>query len=143
MAKVLKFAGGVPSSKLNAPPNSCIPKRAKIKMKRNRRNSKEMMDLIELSKDMTRLRREDQYLKFNVNLLVWISFLFYSAGSYLLYHETLSFSLGELSGYNPYDLPIFMTNERQVLQLYCLFELQLKKYDSLKTHVALIFGGVV
>ena len=60
--KVLKFEGGVPSSKLNAPPKSCIPSSAKIRMKRKRRNSNEMMDLMELNRDMTRFRSDDQYL---------------------------------------------------------------------------------
>ena len=60
--KVLKLEGGVPSGKLKAPPKSCIPKRAKIRMKRKSRNRREMMERIELSSDMTKLRREDQYL---------------------------------------------------------------------------------
>ena len=63
MANELKFEGGVPSGKLKAPPKSCIPSRAKMRMKRNKRNSREMIDRIELSKEITRLRREDQYLK--------------------------------------------------------------------------------
>jgi hypothetical protein len=45
------------------PPNSCIPSRAKIRMKRKSSSSKDMMDFMELSNEMTRLRREDQYLK--------------------------------------------------------------------------------
>lgn len=61
MGKVLKLAFGVPPSKLNCPPKSCIPSNAKIRMNKNRRNNKEMMDLIELSREMTRLRRDDQY----------------------------------------------------------------------------------
>ena len=59
----MKFEGGVPSSKLKAPPKSCIPKSAKMRMKRKRRKSREMMDRIELNSEMTRLRSEDQYLK--------------------------------------------------------------------------------
>ena len=59
----LKFDGGVPSGKLNVPPKSCIPSRAKMRMKRKRRSRREMMDFIELSKDITKLRREDQYLE--------------------------------------------------------------------------------
>lgn len=59
----LKFDGGVPSGKLNVPPKSCIPRRAKIRMKRKSSNSNEIMDFMELSKDTTRLRREDQYLE--------------------------------------------------------------------------------
>ena len=59
----LKFEGGVPSSKLKVPPKSCIPNSAKIKINRKRSNNKDMMDLIELSKEITRFRSEDQYLK--------------------------------------------------------------------------------
>jgi hypothetical protein len=62
MGKELKFAGGVPSLKLKAPPKSCIPSSAKIRMKRKRRKSSEMMERIELSNEITRLRSEDQYL---------------------------------------------------------------------------------
>jgi hypothetical protein len=63
MENELKFDGGVPSGKLNVPPKSCIPSRAKIRMKRKRSSRREMMDLSELNRDTTRLRREDQYLK--------------------------------------------------------------------------------
>ena len=72
----LKFDGGVPSGKLNVPPKSCIPSRAKMRMKRKRRSRREMMDFIELSSDITKLRREDQYLEKRRNQ-VW-SYLFYS-----------------------------------------------------------------
>ena len=61
--KVLKFAGGVPSAKLNAPPNSCIPSKAKMRINRKRRNNRDRMERIELSRDITRLRNEDQYLQ--------------------------------------------------------------------------------
>ena len=73
----LKFDGGVPSGKLNVPPKSCIPSRAKIRMKRKRRSRREMMDFIELSSDITKLRREDQYLEAGRNK-VWSLTLFYS-----------------------------------------------------------------
>lgn len=63
MANELKFEGGVPSGKLKAPPKSCIPSKAKIRMNRNKRKSREMMERIELSREITKLRREDQYLK--------------------------------------------------------------------------------
>ena len=63
MEKVLKLAGGVPSGKLNAPPNSCIPNNANIKMNRKRRNRRDMIERMELKRDITRLRNEDQYLK--------------------------------------------------------------------------------
>lgn len=62
MGKVLKFVGGVPSSKLNWPPNSCIPRSANIRMNKKRRNNSEMIDRMELSNEMTRFLRDDQYL---------------------------------------------------------------------------------
>lgn len=61
IANVLKLAGGVPSSKLNEPPNSCIPSRANIRINRNRRNNNDMIDLIEFNNDITKLRSDDQY----------------------------------------------------------------------------------
>ena len=60
MEKELKLEGGVPSGKLKVPPNNCIPKRAKMRMNRKSRRSKDMIDFIELSKDTTRLRSDDQ-----------------------------------------------------------------------------------
>ena len=54
---------GVPSSKLKEPPKSCMPRRAKMKMKRKRRKSSERMEEIAFIRAMTRLRREDQYLE--------------------------------------------------------------------------------
>lgn len=74
MAKVLKLVGGVPSSKLNSPPNSCIPNRANISMNKKRRNSSEMMDLIELSREITRFLSDDQYLV-TLNILKSLSAL--------------------------------------------------------------------
>ena len=62
MEKELKFDGGVPSGKLKAPPKSCIPNRAKISMNKKSRKSSEMMERIELSNDMTKFRKDDQYL---------------------------------------------------------------------------------
>lgn len=61
MGKVLKLVGGVPSSKLNCPPNNCIPSRAKMRINKNRRNSNEIIDLIEFSRDITRFLSDDQY----------------------------------------------------------------------------------
>ena len=61
ITNVSKLASGVPSEKLNAPPKSCIPKRANIRMKRKRRNRRERMDLIELRSDITKFLNEDQY----------------------------------------------------------------------------------
>ncbi len=63
MENELKFEGGVPSSKLKVPPKSCIPSNAKIKMKRKRSKSSDMMDFIEAKSDTTKLRKEDQYLE--------------------------------------------------------------------------------
>lgn len=62
IGKLLKLAGGVPSGKLNAPPKSCIPNKAKIKMKRKRRNKRDKIERIELNNEMTKFRNEDQYL---------------------------------------------------------------------------------
>ena len=60
MEKELKLEGGVPSGKLKVPPNNCIPKRAKMRMNRKSKRSKETIDFIELSRDTTRLRSDDQ-----------------------------------------------------------------------------------
>jgi hypothetical protein len=62
MENELKLDGGVPSWKLNVPPNNCIPRRAKMRMNKNSKSSKDMMDFMELRRETTRLRREDQYL---------------------------------------------------------------------------------
>ena len=62
MENVLKLAGGVPSGKLNAPPNNCMPSNAKIKMKRKSRKRRDMIERMELRRDITRFRNEDQYL---------------------------------------------------------------------------------
>ena len=61
MEKELKLEGGVPSGKLKVPPNNCIPRRAKMRMNRKSKRSKDMMDFMELSNDTTRLRNDDQY----------------------------------------------------------------------------------
>ena len=57
-----KFEAGVPKSKLKVPPNSCMPRRAKMRMKRKRRRRRETMDFMEASRETTRFLREDQYL---------------------------------------------------------------------------------
>ena len=59
---VSKLEVGVSSSKLNEPPNSCIPSKAKMNMKRKRRKSKDMMDDKAFMRAITRLRSGDQYL---------------------------------------------------------------------------------
>ena len=60
--KVSKLLRGVSSSKLNLPPNSCIPSKAKMTMNRKSSSNKLAMERILFSKDATRLRRDDQYL---------------------------------------------------------------------------------
>ena len=59
---VSKFDVGVLPSKLKDPPKSCIPRRAKMKMKRKSRKSKDMMEESAFIRAITRLRRGDQYL---------------------------------------------------------------------------------
>lgn len=49
--------------KLNRPPNTCMPRSAKIIMKRKRRSSREAMDWMELRSDATRLESDRQYLE--------------------------------------------------------------------------------
>lgn len=66
IGKLLKFAGGVPSGKLKAPPNSCIPNRAKMRMNKKSRNRRERIDRMELSNEITKFRSDDQYLKAKV-----------------------------------------------------------------------------
>lgn len=51
------------SSKLNLPPNSCIPSKEKMMMKRKSRSSSEAMDFMEFNKDATKLLREVQCLQ--------------------------------------------------------------------------------
>lgn len=63
IGKELKLTNGVSSGKLKEPPKSCIPKRANMRMKRKRRNKREMIERIELSREITRFLRDDQYLK--------------------------------------------------------------------------------
>lgn len=46
----------------DCPPKSCMPSRANTTMKRKSRNSKLMIDFIELRRDTTRLRKDAQYL---------------------------------------------------------------------------------
>lgn len=48
------------SSKLNFPPNTCIPSSEKMMMKRKSSSSKEAIDFMELSRDATRLLRDCQ-----------------------------------------------------------------------------------
>ena len=63
--KESKLEAGVPKSKLNVPPKSCIPNSAKIRMKRKSSNSKETIDLSDANRDTTRFLNDDQYLQNN------------------------------------------------------------------------------
>lgn len=47
---------------MNLPPNSCMPSKEKMMIKRKRRSSKDAMDFMELSRDATRLLRDAQCL---------------------------------------------------------------------------------
>lgn len=51
------------SGKLNFPPNTCMPSREKMTMKRKRRRSSEAMERTEFNREATRLLREVQYLR--------------------------------------------------------------------------------
>lgn len=51
------------SSKSYLPPKSCMPRRAKMTMKRKSSSSREAMERMELSRDATRLLSDVQYLK--------------------------------------------------------------------------------
>ena len=62
VSKLLRGLASV-ESKLNLPPKTCIPRRAKMTIKRKRSSSREAMDWMELRRDATRLERERQYLK--------------------------------------------------------------------------------
>ena len=57
-----KLEVGLPSGKLNCPPNNCMPSKAKMKMKRKRRSSSDKMEEMAFIKATTRLRSEVQYL---------------------------------------------------------------------------------
>ena len=50
------------SSLENRPPKICMPSRAKMKMNRTRRTRRALMEAMELTRDLTRLPMEDQYL---------------------------------------------------------------------------------
>ncbi len=60
---VSKLEVGVPSSKLNLPPKSCIPSRAKMNMNRKRSRRRDMMEDKAFMRAITRFRSGDQYLK--------------------------------------------------------------------------------
>lgn len=66
--KLSKFDLGLSSVslKLNFPPKTCIPKSAKITMKRNSSNNSEAIDCMEFSSDATKFDKDRQYLKANI-----------------------------------------------------------------------------
>lgn len=47
--------------KLNLPPNTCIPSRAKMTINKNNSNNKDMIERSEFNKDETKLRKDVQY----------------------------------------------------------------------------------
>lgn len=61
MSKVLRLV--CVSSKLNLPPNSCIPSKEKMMMKRKSRSSSDAMDFMEFNSDATKLLRDVQCLQ--------------------------------------------------------------------------------
>ena len=63
MMTLSKLEVGVPSTKLKVPPKSCIPSRAKMKMKRKSRKRSDMMEAKAFIRAITRLRSDIQYLK--------------------------------------------------------------------------------
>ena len=58
-----KLDVGLPSGKLNWPPNNCIPSKANMKMKRKRRSNSDKMEEMAFIKATTKLRSEVQYLR--------------------------------------------------------------------------------
>lgn len=65
LSKLLRCKGL--SGKLNLPPNTCMPRREKITMKRKSRRSREAMERIELIREATRLLKDVQYLRAQKN----------------------------------------------------------------------------
>lgn len=58
-----KLEVGVPSGKFSCPPKNCIPRRAKMKMKRKRSKRRDIMDDKAFIRAITRFRNGDQYLE--------------------------------------------------------------------------------
>ena len=48
---------------VNFPPKICIPSKEKMKMKRNKITSRELMEEMELTRDLTKFPMEAQYLE--------------------------------------------------------------------------------
>ena len=63
LVMVSKLEVGLPSGKLKDPPKTCMPRRAKMKMKRKSRKRRDIMDEMAFINAITRFRKDDQYLK--------------------------------------------------------------------------------
>ena len=60
-----KLEVGLPSGKLNCPPNNCMPSKAKMKMKRKRRSRSDKMEDKAFMRAITRFLNGDQYLNYS------------------------------------------------------------------------------
>ena len=58
-----KLDVGVPSGKLSCPPKNCIPRRAKMKINKNRSSKRDIMDDKAFISAITRFLKGDQYLQ--------------------------------------------------------------------------------
>lgn len=58
------------------PPKSCIPRRAKMKMNRRRRNIRLRIDLMLFKREVTKLRKDAQNLEKEKQIVLYIPFLF-------------------------------------------------------------------
>lgn len=68
------------------PPNSCMPSKAKTTINRKRRKSKLMIDFMELIRDTTKFRKDDQYLikKKKLWICLHIFAVFFTLTEYLI-----------------------------------------------------------
>lgn len=101
VSKLLRGLSSVSLMTLNLPPNNCIPSKAQITMKRNRRSNKLAIERILFNKEATRLRRDDQYLQIqgiHVTLRVVICNVLYQKKEYSkLYTVVLTGILTKIS----------------------------------------------
>ena len=67
MRTLSKLDVGVSMGKLKDPPKSCIPRSAKMKIKRKSKKRRDIIEERAFIKAITRLRRGDQYLKAKKN----------------------------------------------------------------------------
>jgi len=79
----------------------------------------------------------------NVKLLISYNFPFCSMGSYLPYHETLSFSFGGLLCNSPFNLVHHHHLQKISVLMVMITWAAVKKKISLKAHVTFIFGQLV